>query len=194
MQDYSLGPVYNPIKDRRDYPLLRHVVQDLHPAGWALEFGVANGTSLAIIAEHMPVVGFDSFEGLPEDWRDYPKGSFAPTHPLTGWDTGLPPDIPNSRLVIGLFADTLPGFDFTTVQPLGLVHCDADLYSSTKTVLDHVGPHLTPGCFVVFDEFWGLDGKEIDEGRAWREFAEHAAITWTVIGNSVRPWAIQITA
>ncbi|SIN50927.1 Bacteriophage protein [Mycobacteroides abscessus subsp. bolletii] len=46
----------------------------------------------------MPVIGFDSFTGLPEDWREgFPEGSFA----------HKPPAINNTRLVIGRYADTL---------------------------------------------------------------------------------------
>ncbi len=184
-QDYSLGPCYG----APDYPLLRHVVEDLRPEGYALEFGVGSGASLVIIAEHMPVIGFDSFEGLPEPWFCYPKGSFAPDHPDTGWGGGLP-IIMNSRLVTGWFADTLPTFDFP--DPIGLIHIDCDLYSSTKTILEHVP--LQPGCYVVFDEYWGPIGVELDEGRAWHEFADKTGIEWTVIGNS-KPnmsWAIEI--
>lgn len=195
-QDYSLGPVFGTTDERPDYPLLRHVVQDLQPTGTALEFGVARGTSLAIIAAHMPVIGWDGFQGLPEPWLEYPKGAFSPNDPDTGWTNEWVPEIPvvaNSRLVIGWFADTLPTFDFAAVEPLALVHIDCDLYSSAKTVIDHVGPHLKPGCYVVFDEFFDHDGAPMDECRAWQEFASATGITWRVIGNSERPWAIQIT-
>lgn len=189
-QDYSLGTRYGP---RPDYPLLRHILEDLHPQGWALEFGVANGTSLGIIAAHMPVVGFDSFLGLPEEWEGYPKGTFAPTDPETGWTSGEPPVIANSQLEIGMFDDTLPSFDFSAVAPLGLVHIDCDLYSSTTTVLTHVGPHLQPRCYVILDEAFTMDGADLDELRAWREFADRTQIQWSVIGNTDCAWAIRIS-
>ncbi len=105
--DYSLGSGFNARGVK--YPLLRHTMS-LSPFGSAVEFGVATGTSLSIIAEHMYVVGFDSFKGLPEDWRfRYPAGSMA---------CDPPDDIENSSVVIGLFEDTLPVFDF---ESLGLV-------------------------------------------------------------------------
>jgi hypothetical protein len=183
MRDYSLGPFHGR-RDlfHRNYPLLKHVLS-LQPTGSALEFGVGSGTSLRLIARHMPVVGFDSFQGLPEDWRPgFPKGRFA----------RRPPTVANSRLVHGWFANTLPTFDFSTVGRIGLVHCDADLYSSTKTILDHVGSYLKPGVMVCFDEWHGYKGCELHEQRAWKEFAAQSDVKWEVIGHSAQAWAIKI--
>src|SRR6185312_8949753 len=48
--------------------------------GLCVEFGVGTGGSLRKIAEHCYVYGFDSFNGLPEDWRNrFPVGYFALT-------------------------------------------------------------------------------------------------------------------
>lgn len=174
--DYDLGPFIE-----AHYALLRYVLQ-LKPRGVALEFGVGQGTSLLQIADYMPVFGFDSFKGLPEDWRDgFSAGAFACN----------PPYVPCDRcsLVIGLFEDTLPDFDF---DDIGLVHIDCDLYSSTATVLKYVGPHLNSGCYVVFDEWHGYPGCERDEQRAWREFAKRSGIRWNVVGHSFQQWAIRI--
>lgn len=177
MQDYSLGP-----KIPGPRAVLRTVL-DLVPSGTAVEFGVGNGESTHIIADRMPVVGFDSGEGLPEDWRpEYPKGSLAFEIP----------SVENATLVKGWFDDTLPGYDFGALGYIGLVHLDADLYSSTKEALTHIGPYLRPGCYVVFDEFHGYPGSENHEFRAWKEFADETGIGWTVIGHGDQPWAIRI--
>lgn len=191
-QDYSLGPNYPGVR-RSDtchgglcYQLLRHCVSICAP-GWALEFGVQTGHSLGLISHRLSAVGFDSFEGLPEDWGPFKKGTFAHEQP----------DVSNAKLVVGWFSDTLPTFDFTTVDPLRLVHIDCDLYTSTKTVLDHLGPHLTPGVVIIFDEFlqdWPPnEARGGEEQRAWREFADRTHIDWEVIGWSSGAWAIQIT-
>lgn len=176
----ELGPFIAPVNG--GYTLLQHIL-DLEPQGWALEFGVEKGLSLGMIAKHMPAVGFDSFKGLPEDWRrGYPKGSLA----------HKPPIVPNSRLVIGLFADTLPLFDFATVNPIGLVHIDSDLYSSAATVLEYVGPHMNSGCYIVFDEFHGYPECDQHEQRAWREFIERTGMPYKVIGHSDMQYAVQV--
>lgn len=135
-----------------EYRLLQRILRENAPfKGTALEFGVATGTSARIIAEHMPVIGFDSFAGLPEDWvreptdigTTFPAGTFACE----------PPAIDNVLLVVGLFADTLPSM--TLPDDITLVHVDADLYSSTKTIFEHIGPALRPGVIIVFDEYEG---------------------------------------
>jgi hypothetical protein len=132
-------------------------------------------------------VGFDSFQGLPEDWGPFTVGAFAQE----------PPDVENAELVVGWFADTVPLFDFGTVEPLRLVHIDCDLYSSAKTVFDHLGPHLIPGAYVVFDEFlhdWPPnESRGGEEQHAWREFADRTRISWTVVGHSRGAWAIQVS-
>lgn len=167
------------------FVLLRQCLKLCSP-GFALEFGVQTGHSLGLIAHRLSVVGFDSFQGLPEDWGPFPKGALA--HEA--------PEVPNARMVDGWFSDTLPMFDFATVEPLRLVHIDCDLYSSTKTVLDHVGPHLVPGVFVVFDEFlydWPPnESRGGEEQRAWREFVDRTQIGWEVVGHSGGAWAIRI--
>lgn len=181
MQDYSLGPEI--VNTGKDYYALRHAV-DMQPSGTAIEFGVGRGMSTHVMAEHMPVVGFDSGKGLPEDWRpEYPKRSLA---------FGIP-KVENATVVEGWFADTLPGFDFDSLGYIGLVHMDADLYSSTATALKYVGPYLRPGCYVVFDEWHGYPGAEGHEQRAWQEFAEDTGIGWTVVGHGIQQWVIRIT-
>ena len=49
-----------------DYAVLRGVLPHVPEWGWAAEFGVYSGYSLDLIAAYKPVIGFDSFEGLPE--------------------------------------------------------------------------------------------------------------------------------
>ena len=160
---------------------LAHVLA-LQPKGYALEFGVASGRTLRMIAEHMPVVGFDSFDGLPEDWRDgFPAGRFA--CPV--------PDVPGAEIVVGLFEDTLPAWK-PPRRKLGLLHLDADLYSSTRTVLAHVGRLLKPGAYVVMDEHHGYPGHEAHEARAWHEWVEEAGVDLDVIGHGPEQLAVRI--
>ena len=178
VQDYSLGPELS----EEPWGVLRTVL-DLTPSGVAVEYGVGEGKSARVIAESMPLFGFEGGVGLPEDWRDgFPKGSLA-------WEI---PEIPNAFISVGMFDETVPRFDFAALGRIGLVHFDADLYSSTKDALAYVGPYLRPGCYVVFDEFHGYTGSEDHEFRAWKEFADESGIGWTVIGHGDEQWAIRI--
>lgn len=167
--------------------VLDHVLQLVPADGYALEFGVASGRSLELIAHRLKVVGFDSFEGLPEDWRaGFPRGMFA----------CKPPQITNANIVIGLFEETLPRWFDDIRGPLDelrLVHVDCDLYSSTATVLEHVGPRLLPGTYVVFDEFHGYPGCEDHEQLAWAEFIARTGFDYEVVGHGPEQLAVRMT-
>ena len=95
-------------------------------------------------------IGFDSSEGLPEDWLgNYTKGTFD-----VG---GAVPQIDDERVnfIKGWFQNTLPGFlkEFTPRSRL-VVHSDSDLYSSTLFTLATLNTQLVPGSVIIFDDFW----------------------------------------
>jgi hypothetical protein len=100
------------------------------------------------------------------------------------------PEIDGCTAIEGLFADTLPSYDFGALD-IGLAHFDADLYSATATALDHIGSSLRPGTIIVFDEWHGYEGCEQFEQRAWREYVEPNGITWTVLGHGEQSWSVR---
>jgi hypothetical protein len=115
-----------------------------------LEFGVFEGQSLRWWSDHLRqpgarLVGFDSFDGLPEDWRpNTAAGTFAVTAPPRF-------DDPRVSLQVGWFEDTLAAFEIPAHDRL-IVNIDCDLYSSAATVLRWLEPHLVPGTLIYFDE------------------------------------------
>jgi hypothetical protein len=149
---------------RSDLEGLSHAISLAGQDGLVLEFGVATGRTINHIASlrRGPVYGFDSFEGLPEDWRgDHMKGKFA----------AAPPSVrSNVQLVQGWFDDTLPGFLADHPGPVTLLHVDCDLYSSTKFIFDTLRDRIGPGCVIVFDEYWNYPGWKEDEAKAFEEF------------------------
>jgi hypothetical protein len=155
---------------------LEHALSLAPADGMALEFGVYEGRTLGVIAasrRNQEVFGFDSFQGLPEDWRSgLPAGTFA---------TDNLPDIPGAELVVGMFADTLPDFLADHPGPVSFLHMDADLYSSAVTVFKHVGPRLRPGSVIVFDEYFNYPGWQRHEHRAWQEFVAAAALEFEYV-------------
>lgn len=94
--------------------------------------------------------GFDSFEGLPEDWGVHKKGAFS--------NQGKIPviDDPRCTLYKGLFQETLPSFlaGWTGSLRRKLILLDADLYSSTLFSLTAFAPRLRTGDIILFDEFF----------------------------------------
>lgn len=158
----------------------------------ALEFGVYSGVSIRRIRQAVkgPVYGFDSFEGLPEQWREnYPPGAFAVSTPQDV------PNVPNVTLIKGWFDQVLPGFMQNILKdtPVGLLHIDCDLYSSTKTVLDALDRNIQAGTVLVFDEFLNYPGYEKHELLAFWEWYQNKDLLYELIGGCGSPTSYKDT-
>lgn len=143
--------------------------------GLYLEFGVWTGNSIRLIATDLPytVYGFDSFEGLPESWRQgFDKGTFRLKNDK------LPPVPDNVTLIKGWFSETLPIFVAKTTKTIALLHVDCDLYSSTKTIFDLLGDRLVKGSIIVFNEYFGYPTWRDHEYKAFQEFTTSNAISY----------------
>lgn len=134
-----------------------------------LEFGVAAAHSfkwwLAKNTNEASVFfGFDTFEGLPEDWgKHFKKGDMR----------AALPDIEDDRAAFfkGVFQDTLNSFirqHGDALEGRKVIHMDADLFSSTIFVLSQLYPHLSKGDIIFFDEFSVAN----HEFQAFRIFSE----------------------
>jgi hypothetical protein len=148
--------------------------------GLYCEFGVYKGETVNHIASRTSslVHGFDSFEGLPEDWRDgFEKGTFQMN--------GLPKVRDNVCLVKGWFNESLPGWSKSNPGPLAFAHMDADLYSSTKCVLDLLADRIVPGTVLQFDEYFNYPGWQEGEYKAFMEFAAEHHVQFKYLGYTV---------
>lgn len=147
--------------------------------GLILEFGVFEGSTINYIAEKMHntiIYGFDSFEGLPEFWRDgFPAGTFKTSH--------LPKVLSNVELIQGWFHITLPEFLSTieTNRKVSYLHIDCDLYSSTKIIFNHLCGRIVSGSIIVFDEYFNYPGWQFGEYKAFKEFLETSGLTYEYI-------------
>lgn len=152
----SFNDFFNPKRDHANrYKLFDHIVIKEALAQDAidyLEFGVSKGNSFRwwSSANKHPdsrFYGFDTFEGLPEDWGTYNKGDMSAGMPVME-DT-------RCTFLKGLFQDTL--FEFIRTHPLHerrkIIHLDADLFSSTLFVLTTLAKDLRKGDILLFDEF-----------------------------------------
>ncbi|MEP6748184.1 MAG: class I SAM-dependent methyltransferase [Bacteroidota bacterium] len=135
--------------------------------GIVMEFGVFTGTTINHIAKKLKntkIYGFDSFEGLPEYWRDgFKKGSFTLDQ--------LPKVEANVTLIKGWFDKTLPEFKPDN-RPLAYLHVDCDLYSSTKTIFQYLKNSIVTGTVIVFDEYFNYPGWQEGEFKAFKELLE----------------------
>jgi hypothetical protein len=144
--------------------------------GLVLQFGVGEGESLRLLAQSLrghEVYGFDSFTGLPEDWR--------PGLPA-GFGAQRAPTVRGATVVEGSFEETLPGFLAEHGEPIALLHLNADVYSSTTAVLDRVGDRLVPGSVVVLDEYFNYPGWQDGEFKAWAEFVQRSGVEFRYEG------------
>ena len=132
--------------------------------GLVLEFGVRFGTTIRQIAAlvEQDVHGFDSFQGLPEAWNDLPEGSYT--------TQGVIPSVPeNVILHEGWFEETLPVFLETHQEPVRFMNIDCDIYSSTRTVLEHFAHQIVIGTVIAFDEYIANESWRQDEFKAFQE-------------------------
>lgn len=154
-----------------------------------LEFGVFQGETITRIADTLRtagcygnyrVVGFDSFEGLPEAWRpEFPAGSFSTNGQLPAVPEGV-------TLVAGWFNETLPRWMTENGGPVGLVHVDCDLYSSTMCVFENVFGRTTEDTLWVFDELYNYKGFQCGEMGALEELCAKFGLVPQIIAAGGR--------
>jgi Macrocin-O-methyltransferase (TylF) len=158
--------------------------------GLFCEFGVYSGATINFIASQVKttIYGFDSFEGLPEDWQPgVEKGTFRLD--------SLPPVRKNVKLIKGWFQDTLPTFVKEHQEDCSFLHIDCDLYSSTKTVFDTFGERIGKGTVLVFDEFFNYPGWKNGEFLAFQELTQARGLRYEYLGyvDTHEQVGIQIT-
>jgi hypothetical protein len=141
----------------------RETFARLGPDVLLLEFGVWKGDSMRYFAglNQSPrslFYGFDSFEGLPDEWRGMKAGHFSTAGQIPQIDD------PRVRFVKGWFQDSLPPMmDEIAAAAEGrsvVVNFDADLYSSTLFLLFTLGARLRAYTF-LFDEYAGHEARAL---------------------------------
>lgn len=167
-----------PVRVTNRYKLFDLVAPQLQEAKVLyMEFGVWKGESMRYWSKLLRnqssmLHGFDSFEGLPEHWNYFTmKGYFSMD--------GEIPAIDDHRVSFfkGWFEDTLPSYQMPHHEQL-FINLDADLYSSTKTVLGILKHHIRNGTFIYFDEF----SDRFHEMKAFDEFLLDGGMTFRVVG------------
>jgi O-methyltransferase len=153
----GLNDFYSPLRDYgKRYQLYQHLLETENlinePIDY-VELGVSGAHSFRwwVANNRHPdsiFCGFDTFEGLPEKWGRFEKGSMSATVPTLEGN--------RHQFIKGLFQDTLP--DFLKSGGLNnpkrkIIHLDADLFSSTLFALTSLHPVLKPNDILIFDEF-----------------------------------------
>lgn len=135
-------------------------------SGAVVECGVYRGQSIAMLAwllrefqDSRSVYGFDSFEGLPPS-ATQDIGGAAPTPPGYFGDTNV--ELVRANIAaLGLDQRTTlyPGWFDDTLQRdlperISLLILDSDFYESYLTCLREAYSRISPGGWIVFDEYY----------------------------------------
>lgn len=165
-------------RGRTLYRLAREAVRRSIP-GALVDCGVWNGGSTALLSAGAPLratYAFDSFEGLPapDERADGPASS-----EWVGECLGLEENVREAvrrfgspeclHIVRGWFKDTFPGA-VDTIGAIAVLHADGDWYDSIRLTLETFYDHVSPGGFVVVDDYgvWSGARQAVDEFRASR--------------------------
>lgn len=172
----------------------------LNGAGLLLDLGVWIGWSTRLLADRSGrrVYGFDTFEGLVEDWQVDDRmlvkaGAFSIAEPFAQRlikDTGVTIEdgIPGAlgcdvEFVQGSTYDTLAPFLDAHPGPIRLFHMDLDTYESCLHALETCKERFEVGSILVFDEYLVTNG----EMRAFYEFHERYGFEF-----QYRAWGLEI--
>ena len=154
------------------------------------EFGVCHGTSVICMYEalckqnldHVRLIGFDSFEGLPESAAVDDDGNWCPglfksefefTHSnLIKHNV----DMDRVDLVKGFYSETLNNniFNKYKIKKPSIIMIDCDMYLSAKEALTFIAPLIQDRAFIFFDDWDAGQGqlaqKNLGERKAFSEF------------------------
>jgi hypothetical protein len=161
-----------------------HAVRDGVP-GDLVETGVWRGGCGILMRAVLKALGdsersvwlADSFQGLPEpDPVSYPADAGDSHSRFTSYlGVSLDQVVANFRkyelldsqvrFLPGWFRDTLPG---CAVQRIAVLRLDGDMYESTHLALSCLYPKLSPGGFVIIDDYGALPNcrAAVDEFRS----------------------------
>ncbi|MBC8460055.1 MAG: class I SAM-dependent methyltransferase [Deltaproteobacteria bacterium] len=190
--------------------LLKYCLLRCPMEGLFLEFGVEEGSSINFISSTIDkrierdiqqnrlavsedidslksktIHGFDSFQGLPEDWGACKAGAYST-------NGHLPKVRSNVKLHVGLFKNTLPDFIKKNPGNVSFMHIDSDLYSSARTVLFSLHERITKGTIIVFDEYFNYPGWRNNEFKAFQEFIVEFNVNYEYIAYCSRGFSVGI--
>jgi hypothetical protein len=171
-----------------------------------LDLGVWLGwsTRLTSDASDRTVFGFDTFEGLVEDWQIddqavIKSGTFSLAEPLAQRfirDTGvsLRNGVPDAlgrkvQFIKGSTYETLdPFLAYRPAAPIRLFHMDLDTYESCLHGLETCKDHFVEGSILVFDEYLVTNGEML----AFYEFQSKYELEWRYRAWGLEAWEMNL--
>ena len=148
----------------REHSIKKAIRNDENLKKTYIEFGVFSGSSINFFSKFLKqkeIYGFDSFEGLKEDWigTSVIKGTFD-----------LNKKIPKLEKIVipiqGWIEQTLPNFLEEKRPQINFMHIDVDTYETSKLILNLTKSFLEKGSIIVFDELYNFPGWQMGEYKA----------------------------
>jgi O-methyltransferase len=142
----------------RCFVLWRTLQQARHLPGDAVECGVFRGGTALLAARtladenpHRTLHLFDSFQGMPRDvagHEHFAPGDFGRTSAQQVEDllAGYSP----LQIHAGFIPQTFNGLE---VRSIAWAHVDVDLGQSVRDCIDWIYPRLSPGGYIIFDDY-----------------------------------------
>jgi len=130
-----------------------------------LEFGVYKGNSINFFSKYVKkIYGFDSFEGLNEDWAGYirPKKDFNS-------NKKIPKLNKNVVLVNGLAQNTLDNFLKENNPKINFVNMDMYTYETSRFILSKIKPYLIDNSVILFNHLYNFPAWDVGEYKALQE-------------------------
>lgn len=164
--NFSSAVLFDQLEDLHNY-----IITQINKEGLILEFGVYTARStkrfskkLVNLNDRRTIYGFDSFEGLEENWC----GQFRASK---GGFKVKPPRVPsNVELIIGPVQETLETFlNQHKHEKIAFAHFDMDTYTPTKFVLEKTKNFFDTGTVILFDELYGYPNWQRHEHLALSE-------------------------
>jgi hypothetical protein len=167
-----------PVETAREALIL--ALRSVAIAGNFLECGVYKGGTIRFLARRLPnaqtIHGFDSFERLPEAWIGN----------TSNFDSkGKLPRVPSNVILHrGYFDQSLPSWLASHSGNVAFLHVDCDIYSSTKTIFDHLAPRIVNGTVIAFDEYFNYPQWRHHEFKAFQEFVDQHHVRYEYLAFS----------
>jgi hypothetical protein len=170
--------------------LIEYALGEIPKEGYLLELGVFRGGTARFMAKRIngrTLHGFDSFEGLPEQWGGFDLGKGALDM------KGKLPSVPrNVTLYKGWFNKTLPDWSKSHPGLIAFMHIDCDIYSSTVDIFRDLSEQIGPGTVILFDEYFNYPNWENHEFKAWKDFVVRRGLTYTYLGFARQQVALRV--
>ncbi len=159
-------------------------------AGDLIETGVWRGGATIFMRALLEIYGdrdrtvwvADSFRGLPEPDAEHYPADAGDIHHTVGILAVPRAEVERNfaaygllddqvRFVEGWFRDTLPAIP---AERFAIVRLDGDMYESTMQALETLYPRLSPGGFLIVDDFGAVPGcaRAVDDYRAQHAITE----------------------